>query len=69
MGEGQWRMLPPEKFPIHASIVVRKDYVFLFSYRSAILSVVIRSQEIADAFRALFNLAWDGAQGYPSKGC
>lgn len=69
MGEGQWRMLPPEKFPIHASIVVRKDYVFLFSYRSAILSVVIRSQEIGDTLRALFDLAWDGAKGYPSKGC
>ena len=69
MGEGEWRMLPPEKFPIHGSIVARRDYVFLFSYRSSILSVVIRSQEIADAIRALFALAWDGAKGYPSKGC
>lgn len=69
MGEGAWKMLPPEKFPIHGSIVVRKDYVFLFSYKSGILSVVLRSQEIADAVRALFELAWDGAKGYPSKGC
>ena len=69
MGEGAWRMLPPEKFPVHGGIVARKDYVFLFSYRSSILSVVIRSQEIADAIRALFALAWDGAKGYPSKGC
>ena len=69
MGEGAWKILPPEKFPIHGSIVVRKDYVFLVSYKSGILSVVLRSQEIADAIRALFELAWDGAQGYPSKGC
>ncbi len=69
MGEGQWRMLPPDKFPIHGSIVVRKEYVFLFSYRSAILSVVIRSQEIAVALRTMFDLAWDGAKEYPSKGC
>ncbi len=69
MGEGAWKMLPPEKFPIHGSIVVRKDHVFLFSYKSGILSVVLRSQEIADAIRALFELAWDGAKGYPSKGC
>jgi predicted transcriptional regulator len=69
MGEGAWRMLPPEKFPIHGSIVVRKDYIFLFSYTSGLLSVMIRSKEIADAIRALFDLAWEGAQGYPSKGC
>lgn len=69
MGEGQWRIIPPEKFPIHGSIVVRKDYIFLFSYRSAILSVVIRSQEIADVIQALFDLAWNGAKDYPSKGC
>jgi len=69
MGDGVWRILPPEKFPIHGSIVVRKDYVFLFSYKSGILSVVLRSQEIADVIRALFELAWDGAKDYPSKGC
>ncbi|MBI4437626.1 hypothetical protein HY631_01605 [Candidatus Uhrbacteria bacterium] len=69
MGDGEWRILPPEKFPIHGSLVARKDYVFLFSYRSSILSVVIRSQEIADVIRALFSLAWDGAKEYPSKGC
>jgi len=69
MGEGAWKILPPEKFPIHGSIVVRNDYVFLFSYKSGLLSVVLRSQEISDAIRALFDLAWEGAQGYPSKGC
>lgn len=69
MGDGQWRIIPPEKYPIHGSIVVRKDYIFLFSYRSAVLSVVIRSQEIADAVKALFDLAWEGAKEYPSKGC
>jgi HTH-type transcriptional regulator, sugar sensing transcriptional regulator len=69
LGEGEWRMLPPERFPIHGSFVVRADYVFLFSYRSAILSVVIRSQEIADALRAIFDLAWDGAKDFPGKIC
>lgn len=66
-GVGEWRFLPAKEFPIHGSIVIRKNYVFLFSYRSALLSVVIVSQEISDALRALFNLAWRGAEGYPSK--
>lgn len=69
LGEGEWRILPPERFPIHGSFVVRADYVFLFSYRSAILSVVIRSQEIADALRAIFELAWNGSKVYPGKIC
>jgi sugar-specific transcriptional regulator TrmB len=66
-GVGEWRFLPANEFPIHGSIVIRQNYVFLFSYRSALLSVVITSQEIADAVRALFHLAWKGAEGYPSK--
>lgn len=69
MGEGQWKILPPEKFPLHGSVVVRADHVFLFSYKSGILSVVLRSPEIAKVVRALFDLGWDGAQGYPSKNC
>lgn len=64
---GESRIVPADKFPIHAEISVRENYVFLFSYKSAILSVVIVSQEIADAIRALFNLAWEGAKEYPSK--
>ena len=66
-GVGEWRFLPAKEFPIHGSIVIRNNHVFLFSYRSALLSVVIVSQEIADAVRALFHLAWKGAEGYPSK--
>jgi len=67
LGVGEWRMVPADEFPLHGEITVRGNHVFLFSYRSAILSVVISSKEIADAVRALFELAWKGAAGYPSK--
>ena len=66
-GVGEWRFIPEKEFPMHGSIVIRQNHVFLFSYRSALLSVVISSQEIADAMRALFHLAWKGAEGYPSR--
>ena len=66
-GVGEWRFVPAKEFPMHGSIVIRKNHVFLFSYKSALLSVVIVSQEIADAVSALFNLAWKGAEGFPSK--
>ena len=64
---GQVHLIPEEKFPIHGEITVRANHVFLYSYKSAVLSVVIISKEIADAVRALFNLAWEGAAAYPKK--
>lgn len=67
MGEGEFRIVSTLEFPIHGSISIRENYLFLFSNRSSILSVVIISKEIANVARALFNLAWKGAKDYPSK--
>ncbi len=67
MGEGEFRMLPKEKFPIQGSVTVRGNHVFMYSYKSSILSVIIVSKEIAEVIKALFELAWVGAEGYPSK--
>ncbi len=62
VGVGQVRAISATDFPIHGEITVRGNHVFLFSYRSAVLSVVIVSKEIADTVRGLFNLAWKGAE-------
>lgn len=67
IGVGEWRIVPAAELPIHGDITVRGNHVFLFSYRSAILAVIIVSKEIADSIRALFNLAWRGAAEYPSR--
>lgn len=67
VGIGEMRMIPASEFPMHGEIVIRGNHVFLFSYRSAVLSVVIVSKEIADTVRALFELAWKGAKEYPTK--
>lgn len=67
LGVGEFRIVSATEFPIHGSIVIRENYVFLFSHRASILSVVIISKEIADVARALFNLAWKGAKDFPSK--
>lgn len=64
---GEVRIIPADKFPVHGEITVRGNHVFLYSYKSAVLSVIVISKEIADTIRALFNLAWEGAAGYPSK--
>ncbi len=62
---GEVRYLPPDKFPLHAEITVRENHVFLFSFKSATLSIIIVSKEIADAVRIMFDLAWQGASEYP----
>ena len=54
----EMRLISSEEFPIHGEISVRGNHVFLFSHRSARISVVIVSQEIADVVRALFDMAW-----------
>ncbi len=67
LGVGEWRIVPFSDFPIHGDITIRGNHIFLFSYRSAILAVIIVSKEIAESMRALFELAWKGAEGYPCK--
>ncbi len=64
---GEVRLVPAERFPIHGELSVREHTVFLHSYASALLSVVVTSKEVADVVRALFNMAWEGAAVYPSK--
>lgn len=67
VGDGEVRIVSTKDFPMHGEITVRGNHVFLFSYKSAMLAVVIISKEIADAVRGLFNLAWKGAEEYSSK--
>jgi len=67
VGEGEIRILPTNKFPIHAEISVRGSHVFLFSYKTTPMAAIMISHEVADAVRVLFELAWNGAQSYPSK--
>lgn len=67
IGVGEWRIVPSKEFPIHGDITVRGNHVFLFSYKTSVLAVIIVSKEIAESMRALFDLAWKGAEGYPRK--
>jgi HTH-type transcriptional regulator, sugar sensing transcriptional regulator len=55
----EMRLISAREFPIHGEMSVRGNHVFLFSYKSARISVIIVSQEIADMLRALFDMAWE----------
>lgn len=56
------RYVDAAAFPIHGEISVRGNHVFMFSHKSAVLSTIIVSQEIADVVRALFDMAWMGGK-------
>ncbi len=61
------RMIPSARFPTDAEIVVRGNTICLYSFKSAILAVVITSLELANGVRSLFELAWAGAEKYPTR--
>lgn len=61
------RRIPRAQFPSDAEITVRGNTICLYSFKSAILAIVISSKEIADGYRSLFELAWQGAEKYPSR--
>lgn len=61
------RLIPRALFPTNGDITVRGNTICLYSYKSAILAIVITSQEIADAMRSMFDLAWKAAEAYPSR--
>lgn len=61
------RLVPRVLFPTDAEITVRGNTICLYSFKSAILAIVITSQEIADGMRSMFDLAWKAAESYPSR--
>jgi hypothetical protein len=56
------RYVSQATFPIHGEISVRGNHIFMFSHKSAVLAMIIVSQEIANVMRALFEMAWMGGK-------
>lgn len=59
--KGERKIIPKEKFPISADILIYKNKVALTTLRGKIITVIIESKEIADTLRIVFELAWLGA--------
>lgn len=56
------RYMSPERLPIRGSIAVNGPVLSLVSFRNKIIGVLIEHQDVADAFRALFEIVWEGAE-------
>ena len=56
------RFVSPEKFPVPAGMTIYLDRIAIGSFTGKLFGVVIESQQMVDMMRALFELAWDGAE-------
>ena len=58
------RQVPSGKFPFAAELAVYDDRVVMLTYKTKPIGVVIYSKDIAETFRALFELGWEGSEKY-----
>ncbi|HLC49664.1 MAG TPA: helix-turn-helix domain-containing protein [Candidatus Andersenbacteria bacterium] len=56
------RFVSPEKFPVPAGMTIYLDRIAIGSFTGKLFGVVIESQQMVNMMRALFELAWDGAE-------
>lgn len=56
------RYIARDKFPISAGIDIYDNKISAFTLRGKLVGVIVESNEIADTFRSIFNLAWVGAE-------
>ena len=53
------KYLPPDKFPFKSDIAVYGDNIGISALEGKVVGVIITHKELANSFRALFNLLWD----------
>lgn len=58
------RYMPPDKLPIRGSLSANGPVLSIVSLRSKIIGVLIEHPDIADSFRALFDIVWEAAEKY-----
>jgi len=53
-----------KKFPISCDIAVYDDKIRIASLGKRLVGIIVEDREIANSFRAILNLAWEGAKKY-----
>lgn len=65
-----WRhikIVGPEKFLFKASFNIWNNKVAILTVRSHPIGVIVESKDVADTLRAIFNIAWEGAEKYQTR--
>src|SRR3989344_4041508 len=52
------KFVPPDKFPFKSDITIYSDNIATSALEGQAVGVIITHKELADSFRALFNLLW-----------
>jgi sugar-specific transcriptional regulator TrmB len=63
-GKCERRHIPIEKFPFTTDITVYGKKIAIGTNRGKLMGVIIESQEMSEALRAMFDLAWEGTAKY-----
>lgn len=58
------RYVPTQQFPFTSDVSMYGDRISMFFLKDKLGGVIIESQELADMMRAIFELAWEGAEKY-----
>ncbi len=61
------RFVSPEKFPVPAGMTIYRDRIAIGTFTGKLFGVIIESQQMVNMMRALFELAWDGAETLDSE--
>ena len=59
------RVLPKNTFNFFGDIVIYGNKIAMLTFKGKLLGVVIENSIIADTYRVLFDLAWQGAAPFP----
>jgi sugar-specific transcriptional regulator TrmB len=63
-GKMERRYIPSDKFPFATEVVIYGNKVAFGVCRGKIIGVIVESKEINETLKAIFDLAWDGAEKY-----
>jgi sugar-specific transcriptional regulator TrmB len=53
------KYVSPDKFPFKSDVAIYGDNISISALEGKVVGVIITHKELADSFRALFNLLWD----------
>ena len=62
--DGERRKVPIDKFPISFDFAVYENKIRIASFGDRLVGIIIEDKEMADSFKALLDLAWEGAGKY-----
>lgn len=65
--DGERIKIPFEKFPVNCDIAIYEDKIRMASLGEKLGGIIIEDKELAEATKAIFDLAWEAAEKYKKE--